>query len=109
MTLFLIFITMLCFSSPVYAGSTDEAQEQELTPEQQNELAKQVGVVLIGMTKNDVREIFGLLELEIWYTPEGQEVWYFKIPGSHNIYFKGDEVEKVEHGPKPKIKQPVEM
>lgn len=114
MTFFLIFITILCFSSPAYADSTNKVQEQELTSEQKKELAKEVGIILPGMTKDEVRETFGLLEPEINYTATGQEVWHYNSPEEQNIYFKDDKVERVKYlqrGKKParEIKQPEEM
>ncbi len=111
MILFLILI-MLYFSSLSYADSNDKVQGLELTPEQQNELAKEIGVVFKGMKKADVKETFGLLQPKVWHTPEGQEVWYYKSPRKQNIYFNGDIAEKVEYTPpkkKPKGESELEL
>jgi len=80
-------------------------EKVKLTPEQKKELASQVGIILPDMTKQEVRETFGLLEPEVWYTPEGQEVWYYNSPEEQDIYFKGDKVERVEYYPKKPIEQ----
>ncbi len=103
---------MLFFSSLSYADSTDKVQELELTPEQQNKLAKEMGVVLKGMTKADVKETFSFLQPKVWFTDEGQEVWFYKSPEKQNIYFKGDIVERVEYTPpqkKPKGESELEL
>ncbi len=93
----LFIIITLCFSSLACVDSTEKTQKQELTQEQQKELGKGLGIILPGMTRDEVREIFGLLEPEIWYTPDGQEVWHYKSPEEQNIYFKNDKVERVKY------------
>ncbi len=98
-----------CFFPPSYADSTEKTQEQKLTQEQKKEIAKQAGIIPTGMTKDEVRETFGLLKPRIWFTYKGQEVWYYKAPEEQNIYFKDDKVERVEYGAKPDKKQPVEL
>ena len=103
---------MLCFSSLSYADSTDKVQGLDFTKDQKKEIAKQVGIILPGMTKADVKETFGLQQPKIWHTPEGQEVWYYESPEKQNIYFKDDIVEKVEYTPpkkKPKGESELEL
>ena len=110
-----IIVLVFCFSSLSHAESANkEIIPEKLTPEQQEEIAKYVGVILPGMTKNDIIDTYSdLLKPNIWHTPEGQEVWYYKAPHEQNIYFKGDIVERVEYRPMMKplsdIKKPKEI
>ena len=103
--LFLTIIFFLSLPFLSYADSTDNIHEK-FTPEQKKEIAKFTGIILIGMTKQDVKETFSFTEPKIHFTPEGQEVWYYKTPEEQNIYFNNDEVEDVEYFPSEKQKFP---
>lgn len=104
--LLLTVIAILCFPSFVYADSTDNVLKQKLSLEQKKELAKEMGIILPGMTKQEVRETFGLIEPKIGYSAStGQEVWHYNSPEEQNIYLKDDKVERVEYIPEKKSKQ----
>ena len=100
--LMVIIILVFCLSSLSHADSTNkEIIPEELTPEQQEEIAKNVGVILPGMTKKDIIDTYSdLLIPKRWYTHKGQEAWYYKSPRKQNIYFNGDIVERVEYNPR---------
>jgi hypothetical protein len=83
-----------------YSCSADKIPGNLLNQRQKKELAGQLGIILPGMTKEKVRETFGLIEPEILHTSDGQEVWHYKSPEEQNIYFINDIVEKVEYIPK---------
>lgn len=107
-----ITILILICTTTAFAGSPDTSQREEITREQQKELAREFGVIIKGMTKNEVRDTFGLLVPELWYTPEGQEVWFYSSPEPQNIYFTDDKVERVEylsHEKRPPFKQVQEL
>ena len=70
------------------------------TAGQKKEFAGQMGIILPGMTKAEVRKTFGLIEPKIWYTPDGQEAWHYKAPEPQNIYFTNTTVERVEYMPR---------
>lgn len=115
--LMVIIILVFSLSSLSHADSTNkEIIPEELTPEQQEEIAKYVGVILPGMTKKDIIDTYSnLLKPRIWYTSEGQEVWHYKSPHKQNIYFNGDIVERVEYlsrmrqKPRTDVKKPEEI
>ena len=70
------------------------------TADQKKEFAMQMGIILPGMTKAEVRKTFGLIEPKIWYTPDGQEAWHYRAPEPQNIYFTNTTVERVEYMPR---------
>lgn len=74
--------------------------KQFKTLESKKKFAKEMGVILPGMTKNDVKETFGLVVPELRVSRTGQEVWHYNSPEKQDIYFKGDKVERVEYYPK---------
>lgn len=81
---------------------TDNFKNSNLTFEQKKKLGVELGIILPGMTKQEVRETYGLLEPKIGYSMlTGQEVWHFNSPQEQDIYFEGDLVEKVNYLPKP--------
>ncbi len=82
------------------AASPDTPQKQTLTADQKKEFAMQMGIILPGMTKAEVRKTFGLIEPKIWYAHDGQEAWYYKAPELQNIYFTNTTVERVEYMPR---------
>ena len=77
--LFLVAIIVLSFFSLCScAESTDKPKQQEFTKQQKQEIAKDMGIILPGMTKQEVRKTFGLLEPKIGFSAStGQEVWYY--------------------------------
>ncbi len=70
---------------------------ENISLEKKKEIARSAGIILPGMTKREVREIFGSRQPRIWYTPREQEVWYFNLPQKQNIYFLEDKVEKIKY------------
>jgi hypothetical protein len=78
------------------ADPSERAQE-DISFEKKREIARSAGIILPGMTKREVREIFGSMQPRIWYTPREQEVWYYNIPQKQNIYFVEDKVEKIKY------------
>jgi hypothetical protein len=103
-----ITILLLVCTTAAFAGSPKSPLGKQPTIAQKKELAKELGIILKGITKREVRDTFGLLVPELWYTPEGQEVWYYKSPEPQNIYFTDDKVEWVEYFPE-KEGQPVKQ
>ena len=97
---------VMCISSTVYSNSTGKGPKEELTQEQKKELAKQVGVILPGMTKQEVVKTLGEPRKIGYSASTGQEVWYYKSPEEQNIYFKDDKVERVEYLPKKRQIEP---
>ena len=77
-------------------GPHDEVLE-EISPERKMEIARSAGIIIPGMTKREVREIFGSIQPRVWYTPLEQEVWYFNVPQKQNIYLVDDKVEKIKY------------
>lgn len=103
-----VFMLVLCFFSFSYAEP--ENTKQELTIGQKQEIAKDMGIILPGMTKEEVRKTFGLLEPKIGFSAAtGQEVWYYSSPEEQNIYFTDDLVERVEYIPEKKLNQQQEL
>lgn len=78
----------------------NDSVKQFKTLESKKKFAKEMGVILPGMTKNDVKETFGLVVPELRVSRTGQEVWHYNSPEKQDIYFKGDKVERVEYYPK---------
>ena len=103
-----ITILILVCTTAAFAGSPKSPQGEQPTIEQKKELARELGIILKGITKEEVRNTFGLLVPELWYTPEGQEVWFYSSPEPQNIYFTDDKVERVEYFPE-KERQPVKQ
>jgi hypothetical protein len=97
---FITAILVILYCGVAYAASPDTPQKQSLTADQKKEFAMQLGIILPGMTKAEVRKTFGLIEPKIWYTPDGQEVWHYKAPEPQNIYFTNTTVERVEYLPR---------
>jgi hypothetical protein len=77
-------------------GLHDEVPE-EISPERKMDIARSAGIIIPGMTRKDVRKIFGSLPSRVWHTPLGQEVWFFNEPHKKNIYFVDDTVEKIKN------------
>ncbi len=69
--------------------------------EDKKEFARQVGIILPGMTKDEVHKTFGLVIPKIRLA-EGREVWHYDSPEEQDIYFQGDKVEKVVYRPEEK-------
>lgn len=69
----------------------------------------EMGIILSGMTKEEVRNTFGLIKPETWYTPSGQEVWHYRAPEEQIIYFKEDAVERVEYAPEDNRQEPAKQ
>jgi hypothetical protein len=86
-------ISLSIFSLASAAHSAGE----KYTPYQKKEIAQFMGIILVGFSKQDVRDTFSFTEPDIWYTDSGQEVWYYPTPEAQNIYFQDDKVEEVEY------------
>ncbi|OGD69616.1 hypothetical protein A3E89_01925 [Candidatus Campbellbacteria bacterium RIFCSPHIGHO2_12_FULL_35_10] len=74
--------------------------KQFKTLESKKKFAKEMGTILPGMTKNDVKETFGLIVPELKVSRAGQEVWHYNSPEKQDIYFSGNVVERIEYHPK---------
>ncbi|OGX07698.1 MAG: hypothetical protein A2Y06_02055 [Omnitrophica WOR_2 bacterium GWA2_37_7] len=75
-------------------------RKQFKTLEGKKKFAKEMGIILPGMTKNDVKGAFGLVVPEFRVSQAGQEIWHYNSPEEQDIYFRGDVVERIEYYPK---------
>lgn len=96
MLLKLLLLPILALS---FSGCVTHAHGRFNSFEDKKEFARQVGIILPGMTKHEVRATFGLVEPKIRFV-EGREVWHYNSPKEQDIYFLGDKVEKVIYYPK---------
>ena len=95
-----IFFTVI-FTPFLLCGCLHNAPiKQFKTLESKKKFAKETGIILPGMTKNDVKETFGLIVPEPRVSRTGQEVWHYNSPEEQDIYFRGEVVERVEYYPK---------
>ena len=60
-----ITILILVCTTTAFAGSLDTSQREEISREQKKELARELGLIIQGMTKEEVRSTFGLLVPEL--------------------------------------------
>ena len=91
-------------SVPGSKDKSDAEKRENLTYEQGKELASQLGIILPGMTKQEVKETLGEPRKTGFSASTGQKVWYYKSPEEQNVYFNDDKVERVEYIPKKQIK-----
>ena len=103
-----ILILAVTAATLFFAGVPSVTQGEVLSEEQKGELASELGLIIKGITKEEVRSTFGLLKPVLWRTPKGQEVWYYSSPEPQNIYFIEEKVERVEYFPE-KERQPVKQ
>lgn len=82
-------------------------RKQFKTLEGKRKFAKEMGIILPGMTKNDVKETFGLVMPELRVSRTGREVWHYNSPEEQDVYFRGDVVERIEYYPKAREIVPV--
>ncbi len=94
----LMFKTILTISLILFISlaALANSAEDKYTPEQKKEMAQFMGIIMVGFTKQDVRNTFSFTEPDIWYTNAGQEVWFYPAPEEQHIYFKDDKVDEVE-------------
>jgi len=72
------------------------ATENSAPSKEQKEVASSIGIILPGMTKEEVRQTFGLLRPFEGFTVEGQEAWRYSAPEKQVIFFnKQGKVERV--------------
>lgn len=90
----IICISVIFFSVP---AAIAYSAEDNYTPDQKKKIAQLMGIVLVGFSKQDVRDTFSFTEPDIWYTDSGQEAWYYPAPEAQNIYFKDGKVEEIEY------------
>mgnify|MGYP001597151344 CR=1 FL=1 len=91
------FFTVIFIQFLLYGCLHNAPIKQFKTLEGKKKFAKEMGIILPGMTKNDVKETFGLIVPELRVSQAGQEVWRYSSPEEQDIYFKGDKVERVEY------------
>ncbi len=88
-----VVLLLLCLLSPVLSYAEEKL---EPTPEQK-ELATMVGIILPGMSKEEVRQTFGLLTPFEGFTVERQEAWRYDSPEKQIIFFDSQgRVERVK-------------
>lgn len=72
-------VIIIISSFSTFSCAEPQNPEQEFTKQQKQEIAKGIGIILPGMTKQEVRKTFGSLEPKIGFSAAtGQEVWYYK-------------------------------
>ncbi len=111
-TILILVFTITAITPLSFAGSPNTLQGQILTIEHKKDLARKLGIILKGMTKEEVRNTLGFIKPETWHTPKGQEVWYYSSPESQVIYFTNDTVERIEYTSRkkrPPVKQAEEI
>ncbi len=93
-----IFLTFLmCLISTAYADSSAKFHEQIKISKQKNNLAKEMGIILIGMTKTEVKDVFYFMKPKIWFTTNGNEVWSYETPEKQDIYFNDNKVDSIQY------------